>query len=49
MALPPKDSVIERAYGHIPREVGYYAEWGYMPAWRGFKYYWFKLKRKLTR
>jgi hypothetical protein len=41
---------INRAYGSIPKEVN--ANWEFfndLPGWRGVKYYWYKLIRKVTR
>ena len=46
-AMSPKET-LEKAYGSIPKEVGVYHDWG-VPTWRGIKYYWHSLVRKLTR
>jgi hypothetical protein len=40
---------LDKAYGHVPKEVGYSMSWDFMPSWRGVKYYWHKLIRKVTR
>jgi hypothetical protein len=39
--------VINRAYGNVPREIGYNGNWDMLPSLRGVKYYWYKLIRKL--
>jgi len=44
----PKET-IDKAYGNMPREVGVNLDWDIVPGWRGFKYYWYKLIRKVTR
>jgi len=43
----PKET-IDKAYGNMPKEVGYNVDWN-IPTWRGIKYYWYKLVRKITR
>ena len=41
--------VIEKAYGHIPKEVGINFDMlSFIPV-RGIKYYWIVLVRKFTR
>ena len=40
---------IEKAYGSIPREVGFGLDMNWIPTFRGVKYYWYKLIRKVTR
>ena len=40
---------LDKAYGNMPREVGFSVDWGFIPTWRGVKYYWYKLIRKVTR
>lgn len=37
---------LNKAYGMMPREVGYAAEFDIL-GWRGIRYYWLKLKRKI--
>ena len=41
--------VIDRAYGNFPKEVTPIIEFNFnlFPAWRGIKYYYIMLKRKL--
>ena len=41
--------IINRAYGNMPKEVGLVGNWDFIPTWRGVKYYWHKLVRKVTR
>ena len=40
---------LQKAYGNVPKEVGFAIEWNFFPTWRGVKYYWYKLKRKMIR
>jgi hypothetical protein len=47
--MTQKDT-IDKAYGSIPKEVQYNIDYfGWVPHWRGVKYYWYKLIRKVTR
>jgi hypothetical protein len=47
--MTQKDT-IDRAYGSIPKELpGSYNFLEWLPTWRGIKYYWYKLIRKITR
>ena len=47
--MSKQEEIIQRAYGNMPKEIGYNADWGILPGWRGIKYYWYKLIRKVTR
>ena len=47
--MSKQEDVLKRAYGNVPREVGFAGTWDFIPTWRGFKYYWLKLVRKVTR
>ena len=47
--MSKQEDVLNRAYGNVPREVGYTYDWSFMPTWRGIRYYWHKLIRKITR
>ena len=40
---------LDKAYGNVPKEVGYTMDWNFLPTLRGVKYYWYKLIRKVTR
>jgi hypothetical protein len=40
---------LDKAYGNVPKEVGYNFDLDLVPGWRGIKYYWYKLIRKVTR
>ena len=40
---------LDKAYGNMPKEVGYNMAWDFIPTFRGIKYYWHKLIRKVTR
>ena len=44
----PKET-LDKAYGSVPKEVGFNFDMTWMPTWRGVKYYWHKLIRKITR
>jgi hypothetical protein len=44
-----REEIINRAYGNMPKEVGFAGNWDFIPTWRGVKYYWHKLVRKVTR
>ena len=44
----PKET-LDKAYGHMPREVGINMDWSFVPGIRGIRYYWHKLIRKVTR
>ena len=41
--------VLDRAYSNIPREIGVNYTWEFIPAWRGMRYYYLKVKRFFTR
>ena len=40
---------LDKAYGNMPKEVGYNMSWDFIPTLRGVRYYWHKLIRKITR
>jgi len=44
----PKET-LDKAYGNMPKEVGFSNDWTIVPTWRGLRYYWHKLIRKITR
>jgi hypothetical protein len=41
--------ILNRAYGSIPKEVTPELDLNWIPTWRGIKYYWYRLIRKVTR
>jgi hypothetical protein len=47
--MSKQEDVLNKAYGNMPKEVGYFYDWNFIPSWRGVKYYWHKLIRKVTR
>jgi hypothetical protein len=47
--MSKQEDIINRAYGNMPREVGFNGNWDFIPTWRGIRYYWHKLIRKVTR
>lgn len=47
--MAPKET-IDKAYGSIPKEVGMSNNsFDWLPEFRGLRYYWYKLIRKVTR
>jgi len=46
--MTKQQDTIDRAYGNMPKEVGITFDFD-LPGWRGVKYYWYKLIRKVTR
>jgi hypothetical protein len=47
--MTTKDT-LNKAYGNMPKEVGFSDSlFDWLPTWRGVKYYWYKLIRKVTR
>ncbi len=46
--MTTKDT-LEKAYGSIPREVSYNVGLYWYPTFRGIRYYFLKLVRKLSR
>jgi len=47
--MSQKDT-LDKAYGNMPKEVGYNTDmFAWMPTFRGIKYYWYLLVRKVTR
>jgi len=47
--MTKREEVINRAYGNISKEVTPIIDFNLYPSWRGVKYYWIMLKRKITR
>jgi hypothetical protein len=47
--MSKQEDVLNRAYGNVPKEIGYWYDWNFLPTWRGIRYYWHKLIRKITR
>jgi hypothetical protein len=43
--MKPKET-LEKAYGNIPKEVSLHVD---LDIVRGFRYYWYRLIRKVTR
>ena len=42
-------NTLEKAYGHIPKDVGFNIDLTWVPTTRGVKYYWLRLVRIFTR
>ena len=40
---------IEKAFGSIPKEIVPFFDLDWIPTFRGVKFYWYKLIRKVTR
>ena len=47
--MSKQEDTLNKAYGNMPKEVGFNGSWEFIPTWRGLKYYWYKLVRKVTR
>ena len=47
--MSKQEDTLNKAYGNVPKDVGYVFDLDIVPGWRGFKYYWYKLIRKITR
>ena len=48
--MSKQQDTLDKAYGNVPKEVGYTTDmFTWLPTYRGIKYYWYKLLRKLTR
>jgi hypothetical protein len=47
--MSKREDVLNRAYGHIAREVTPTLDFNFIPTHRGIKYYWIMLKRKFMR
>ena len=47
--MSKQDETLNRAYGNVPKEVGFNFDFDIVPGWRGIKYYWYTLMRKITR
>ena len=47
--MSKQEEILNKAYGNMPKEVGYTFDLDFVPGWRGFKYYWYKLIRRVTR
>jgi hypothetical protein len=48
--MSKQEDTLNKAYGNMPKEVGFndwFFDW--LPTFRGIKYYWYKLLRKVTR
>ena len=44
--MTPKET-LDKAYGNMPKEVGFSGEFIWLPTYRGVKYYWLKLIRRV--
>jgi hypothetical protein len=44
--MTPKET-LDKAYGSVPKEVGFFADLNWLPTYRGVKYYWLKLIRRV--
>jgi hypothetical protein len=47
--MSKQNDILNKAYGNMPKEVGYNGNWDILPGRRGIKYYWIILIRKVTR
>ena len=49
VTMSKREDVLNRAYGHIAKEVTPTIDLSFVPTFRGIKYYWIMLKRKIMR
>lgn len=47
--MSKRKDTLDKTYGNIPGEVGFYVDLEWLTSWRGLKYYWYKLVRRVTR
>jgi len=47
--MSKQEDTLNKAYGNVPKEVGFSMSLDFIPTLRGIKYYWHKLIRKVTR
>jgi hypothetical protein len=48
--MSKQEDTLNKAYGSMPKEVGMSQDmFDWLPTFRGIKYYWYKLIRKITR
>jgi hypothetical protein len=48
--MSKQEDILNKAYGNMPKEVGFDGSWfNFFPTYRGVRYYWYKLIRKVTR
>jgi hypothetical protein len=45
--MSKQQDTLNKAYGNVPKEIGYAIDWNFIPTLRGIRYYWHKLIRKL--
>lgn len=46
--MKPKET-IEKAYASIPKDIGFVIDTSWIPTYRGLKYYWLILLRKVKK
>lgn len=47
--MSKSQDVLHRAYGNIAKDVTPIFDINFLPTYRGFKYYWYRLIRKIIR
>ena len=48
--MSKQQDTLDKAYGNVPKDIGYTTDmFNWLPTYRGLKYYWYKLLRKVTR
>jgi len=45
--MSKQEDTLNKAYGSVPKEVGYTIDFDFVPGWRGVKFYWYKLIRSM--
>lgn len=46
--MSKQEDTLDKAYGNIPKEVGLVDVFDWVPPYRGLKYYWYKLVRRVV-
>ena len=49
VTMSKSQDVLHRAYGNIAKDVTPIFDINFLPTYRGFKYYWYRLIRKIIR
>jgi hypothetical protein len=47
--MSKQEDTLDKAYGHIPKEVAPGDIFDWVPTYRGLRYYWYKVLRSITR
>jgi hypothetical protein len=47
--MSKREDTLNKAYGNMPREIGFWFDTDWIKTPRGVRYYWIKIKRYFTR